>query len=949
MFDPITFLGVSFAGGFSFRPVLEKVGKGAFEDLAKDFFKDQIEGLKSGALRLWQETQGRPPLPEDLQKVAGKAVAAFLQVFEEELKASIDLSAALPAYTEALETFLGNTAVRGILAAPFETPDQPIDYHRLSTIWVDYRFPVLPEEFEWEDAARQYGKKIKALMREEQTLKLFFLEFEKHAEEQRRALGVLPGFDTAKYAEMLRREFGQLKLDVLHTSAYDYRIALWKVFVPQSVREDIPHLEMAKDYLLRQALDAGQDEKANLLLRAANRAMAMQPALSVLAAPDALRIALLGDPGSGKSALAQFVALSWANDPAPDTPVPLLIELRKYVADRNAPKSFLEYFQLGASCIWHFDQRSLDERLTSGGAIVIFDGLDEVIEPASRETVLTEILRFSTEYPKTRIVVTSRSVEYQADRLSGGGFRHFTIQDFDDGQIRDFAARWHAVAYQSPADRERYSERLLRAIGNSRSIRELAGNPLLLTTMAILNHSQELPRGRAELYEQSSRVLLQEWDINKALSEHNERVPRDLIGHREKQEMLRKLAFAMQTSHSGMAGNLIAKADLERLLSEYLRSKEVPQPIAAANYLIQQLRARNFILCFAGAEQFSFVHRTFLEYFCAAEIVWRFKEARALSIDDLISKYFLAHWADETWREVLRLVSGMIYAEFAGQAIGALLKQEDLEQQLRPELLAAECLSEVSDRSKIPEIASKVRQALEDIVAIDLRFPFSFSAMFEEKIGEQLAAAFRHRNRNIFSDFRRQESRILQSREKAVRLLAELWPGDAAVGACLRQEAFRFASTTKSAIQELARGWKKDPETLAHLKALAQINHPTAIEELSRGWPDDPEVTEIITRKAESERTPSALEFGYNRLADHLSAFQTEQDSLYKQAIHMTMVEKIAAEAKTRPESLAQLMLKAQSEEDANVRKFARYFLKWNWKNDPEIAAFLRQPPAPPT
>ena len=52
-------------------------------------------------------------------------------------------------------------------------------------------------------------------------------------------------------------------------------------------------------------------------------------------------------------------------------------------------------------------------------------------------------------------------------------------------------------------DKLRKQERLQRAIDSSKAIKELAGNPLLLTMMAILNRNQELPRDRPELYEPS--------------------------------------------------------------------------------------------------------------------------------------------------------------------------------------------------------------------------------------------------------------------------------------------------------------------------------------------------------------------------------------------------------------------------------------------------------------
>src|SRR5262249_18458295 len=163
-------------------------------------------------------------------------------------------------------------------------------------------------------------------------------------------------------------------------------------------------------------------------------------------------------------------------------------------------------------------------------------------------------------------------------------------------------------------------ERLAKAISESRAIRELAGNPLLLTMMAILNRNQELPRDRAQLYQQASRVLLHEWDTERALESHPN--IKGIISYPEKAEILRAVADFMQLAPEGLAGNMISREDLERILREYLKDKlGLQQPHAPARDLVDQLRARNFILCFLGADRYAFVHRTFLEYFCASAIV----------------------------------------------------------------------------------------------------------------------------------------------------------------------------------------------------------------------------------------------------------------------------------------------------------------------------------------
>src|ERR1019366_6208672 len=105
--------------------------------------------------------------------------------------------------------------------------------------------------------------------------------------------------------------------------------------------------------------------------------------------------------------------------------------------------------------------------------------------------------------------------------------------------ISEFLAKWHDAAEADAKQRERLKRQLDRALRESRAVRELAGNPLLLTMMAILNRNQDLPRDRVELYAQASRVLLHEWDASRSL-------PVDTFARQEKEELLRELAGAMQ-------------------------------------------------------------------------------------------------------------------------------------------------------------------------------------------------------------------------------------------------------------------------------------------------------------------------------------------------------------------------------------------------------------------
>jgi predicted NACHT family NTPase len=480
-------------------------------------------------------------------------------------------------------------------------------------------------------------------------------------------------------------------------------------------------------------------------------------------------------------------------------PIPLLIELRTYMRNRDSGqcKNFLGFFHDSSGVICHLNQHQLVEQLNAGNALVMFDGLDEVFDPGKREDVITDIHRFTNNYPNVRVIVTSRVIGYKPQRLRDAEFHHFMLQDLDEEQIKKFLTNWHDLTFNDEADKVRKQERLQRAIDTSKAIEELAGNPLLLTMMAILNRNQELPRDRPELYNQASRVLLHQWDEAKEALVEDERLDPKTIDYKDKQAMLRQVAYYMQSDDKGLAGNLISAGDLEKILTDSLRSIEVSQARAVAKLMIQQLRNRNFILCFMGADYYAFVHRTFLEYFCASELVERFGKRGlegGLTLEELKTEGFGKHWQDESWHEVLRLIAGMIDAKFVGEIIEYLIaqkidKREFLDedgQRLRDEgvlnlLLAANCLAEVRNRTTIAPIATRLLEALKK--EVEEEYPYEFDAKAAAAIVTAIATVW----------------------QDALQTLKWL-------KSCIQLDSSSYVP--RCAVQAIAQNWKDDPDTL---------------------------------------------------------------------------------------------------------------------------------------
>ncbi len=545
----------------------------------------------------------------------------------------------------------------------------------------------------------------------------------------------MPSFDLTAYRKAMQKRYARLKLEALDSTTHDARqITLTGIFIPQHAHECvkfIPRLYELPKELQQRMRSSGELEGESLdddtleEFRNAYHEQKPRPILDVVRDPEIQRLVVLGDPGAGKSTLLQYLILDWADHPAPDPayrPLPLLIELREYARLRHEGKTndFLDYLHAGTSVRWHLDRTALDAWLKAQPSLILFDGLDEVFDPEMRAEVCTAINRFADRYANARVVVSSRIVGFQHQTWRGEGFRLFLLQELDEDQIAEFLARWHHDAYDDVEKGEKKRQLLAGAIADSEAIDQLARNPLLLTMMAILNRTQDLPRDRAELYEQCARLLLYQWKSDLAFAEDAE-LSKASLDFKDKRGLLLRIARTMQSSEAGLAGNLIDETTLEACLTEGLRGIQNLRPERASRALIQQLRGRNFMLSSVGSGRYAFVHRTFLEYFCAVDIREQFQTKQSLTLEQLKTEIY-GHWSDETWHEVLCLLAGMLAPHFVAEILEWVITQEDADNKFLHARLAARCISEVRNRNEIEEIDNRINAKIKDMANLDFGF-----------------------------------------------------------------------------------------------------------------------------------------------------------------------------------------------------------------------------------
>jgi energy-coupling factor transporter ATP-binding protein EcfA2 len=727
-------------------------------------------------------------------------------------------------------------------------------------------------------------------------------------------------FTLKGYYDALRKHYQTLDLDSLTPPQKEeyLQLELRSVFVEQDVRQNPPPLELPKE-ILEKLQNEGEIRLEDLpegLTVDEIRASGQQyyenrpeQVIDVLTDEANRLTVILGDPGAGKSTLARYVMLSLINADGDKRIrskfanwLPMLIELRTFNALREEGKcdTFLEFVEfLGKTEGWHLNQARLHEYLTGRGSIVLFDGLDEVFDAGDRARVSLSIAGFVDTYPKARVIVTSRIIGYHRKVLTDSGFTHYTLQDFDRQQVETFVTQWYALALSDRGeDAKSRQMRILRSFDQSSSIRQLAGNPMLLTIMAIIGKHQELPRERWKLYEHAASVLIEHWDVKRHLENLNVEAP--FIGEDEKKELLRRLAFSMQAGGGGLKGNYVHREQLQGMFEEYLEARfrlSLDRVAIIARLMIEQLRQRNFILSLYGANVYGFVHRAFLEYFCASAFVYKFEKSREIAPQEMKEAVFGGHWNDETWHEVLRLICGMIDERFATDLIKYLtsnaletMKQPRTKDQSSLNLvLAILCLSEVRNSNLVTKAAILVLEAaiayfayimkggpsIHEIPIVPAAALIGSNWPGRESLSDILAKpglfddadeswyytnAFANFTFSVGKGISNLQDRILgfavhqnpNYRALAPRALAYGWHDDPQtvdlIVKCARDEN---QHVRWCAVQTLYYDFQENPVTLRVLKERAvsdeadSVRHITSVH-LGHGWPADAEVFSIL-------------------------------------------------------------------------------------------------------
>jgi hypothetical protein len=391
------------------------------------------------------------------------------------------------------------------------------------------------------------------------------------------------------------------------------------------------------------------------------------------------RRVVLGNPGSGKSTLAKKLAADVARDKLPVTGrsgglVPFLVVLRDFGAHkREVPCSILDFIASTSNSRYQVAPPSsaIEYLLVTQRAVVIFDGLDELLDTSYRAEISGDVESFANLYPGVPIMVTSREVGYSQAPLSPQSFTTYQLAAFSESEVREYARNWFAVADKGWSGEA--EEQVEEFMGDSAAVSDLRSNALMLGLMCNLyKGSGYIPRNRPDVYEACAVMLFDRWDrlrkIGKPLS--IESLLRPTMQH------LAAWIYSDPELQSGVTERDLIQAAADFLLGRRFQSPEEAE--LEASRFIEFCRGRAWVFTDtgttpAGERLYQFTHRTFLEFFTAGDLVRKNPSAAKLfSVLD-------PHIADGEWDVVAQLSFQLLEhnIEGAADALLTLLLEQD--------------------------------------------------------------------------------------------------------------------------------------------------------------------------------------------------------------------------------------------------------------------------------
>ena len=324
--------------------------------------------------------------------------------------------------------------------------------------------------------------------------------------------------------------------------------------------------------------------------------------------------------------------------------LPILVVLRDYDAEKKGCKcSILQFIETMVNSKYQIKppNGAFEYLLLNGRAVVIFDGLDELIETECRQQISDDIESFCNLYPSVPVLVTSRDVGYRQAPLDKKTFDHFQLAPFNEEQVKEYVTNWFYA--DTELTKRQNKQKIDSFIKESNGVSDLLSNPLMLALMCNIYRGENyIPKNRSDVYEKCSLMLFEQWDKRRGI-----RVELQIESHIKPAMMyLAHWIYSDNRLQGGVTERKLIKKTAEYLLGK--RFEDFDEAENAAQEFIEFCRGRAWVFTDIdttkeGERLYQFTHRTFIEYFTAMHIVRTHPTPKDLS-DLLLPKISKGEW-----------------------------------------------------------------------------------------------------------------------------------------------------------------------------------------------------------------------------------------------------------------------------------------------------------------
>ncbi|MSV27236.1 MAG: NACHT domain-containing protein [Bryobacterales bacterium] len=375
-------------------------------------------------------------------------------------------------------------------------------------------------------------------------------------------------------------------------------------------------------------------------------------------------VVIIGDPGAGKSTFLRRVAFELCRSlrksrppeavpflAADDQRFPILIRVAEFAkllaavpsaADR-LPKmedspDWIAYFlgKQGEEYRWDADEAFFKSKLDHERCLVMMDGLDEAPESTLRARIARIFERATQTFKKCDFLVSTRPQTNVGEAVLKD-FHQVRIMELERPEIRAFFDHFARALALNDLEAKKFKEELEDALDRRMEIREMAGNAVMLTALAVLQHNdQRLPEYRVDLY-----ASILGW-LAAAREKKKGRPPA-----KECLEYMRKLALAMQDAPGKRMVQINKRVAADLFAGVFGGTSD------EAEVQIEGETQDSGIIVSVG-DDLKFWHLSFQEYLAAREIA-SFGEKKQIERVFEDGKLYRGEW-----RETMRLLGGVL-------------------------------------------------------------------------------------------------------------------------------------------------------------------------------------------------------------------------------------------------------------------------------------------------